>query len=307
MGAVFALFAGWYFWIPKILGLDYNRLLAKVHFWILFIGVNATGRKCFDFKGKRLINNQSKPPLNNFEMFFDNVLASKRDIYKNLKDKSGVYIFINKNTKDHYIGSSVNLSKRMAAHFYHARSNKKTSIIFYRAMRKYGLENFSLGILEFCTSDVTDCSKLEQKWIDLYQPKYNMLKEARSSTGFSHSVETISNLKQMFSKENHPKWGSSNSAETRQAISNSLKTFYKTHSSPFKGLKGALSPQYGIGGKSIFIYNENNKELIFPSINAAKNHFKVRWQTIKKNLDTNNWITLLGEKWQIQSTPRQNK
>jgi hypothetical protein len=39
MGAVFALFAGWYYWIPKILGLDYNRLLSKVHFWILFIGV----------------------------------------------------------------------------------------------------------------------------------------------------------------------------------------------------------------------------------------------------------------------------
>jgi cytochrome c oxidase subunit 1 len=42
MGAVFALFSGWYFWIPKILGLDYNILLSKVHFWILFIGVNAT-------------------------------------------------------------------------------------------------------------------------------------------------------------------------------------------------------------------------------------------------------------------------
>jgi cytochrome c oxidase subunit 1 len=24
MGAVFALFSAWYFWIPKILGLDYN-------------------------------------------------------------------------------------------------------------------------------------------------------------------------------------------------------------------------------------------------------------------------------------------
>jgi len=42
MGAVFALFSAWYFWIPKILGLDYNSLLAKVHFWILFIGVNVT-------------------------------------------------------------------------------------------------------------------------------------------------------------------------------------------------------------------------------------------------------------------------
>jgi cytochrome c oxidase subunit 1 len=42
MGAVFALFSAWYFWIPKMLGLDYNRMLGKVHFWILFIGVNIT-------------------------------------------------------------------------------------------------------------------------------------------------------------------------------------------------------------------------------------------------------------------------
>ena len=42
MGAVFALFSGWYFWVPKILGLNYNILLAKVQFWVLFIGVNLT-------------------------------------------------------------------------------------------------------------------------------------------------------------------------------------------------------------------------------------------------------------------------
>jgi cytochrome c oxidase subunit 1 len=42
MGAVFALFSAWYFWIPKILGLNYNMFLSKVHFWILFIGVNLT-------------------------------------------------------------------------------------------------------------------------------------------------------------------------------------------------------------------------------------------------------------------------
>jgi cytochrome c oxidase subunit 1 len=42
MGAVFALFSAWYFWISKILGLDYNLFLSKVHFWLLFIGVNIT-------------------------------------------------------------------------------------------------------------------------------------------------------------------------------------------------------------------------------------------------------------------------
>jgi len=42
MGAVFALFSGWYFWSPKILGKPYNELLGTIHFWTFFIGVNLT-------------------------------------------------------------------------------------------------------------------------------------------------------------------------------------------------------------------------------------------------------------------------
>ena len=42
MGAVFALFSAWYYWIPKISGLNYNIKLGKVHFLIMFIGVNVT-------------------------------------------------------------------------------------------------------------------------------------------------------------------------------------------------------------------------------------------------------------------------
>ena len=42
MGAVFALFAGFYFWTPKIIGKTYNEFLGKVHFWTMFAGVNLT-------------------------------------------------------------------------------------------------------------------------------------------------------------------------------------------------------------------------------------------------------------------------
>jgi len=42
LGAVFAIFAGWYFWFPKITGYIYNETLAKLHFWMMFIGVNLT-------------------------------------------------------------------------------------------------------------------------------------------------------------------------------------------------------------------------------------------------------------------------
>lgn len=40
MGAVFTIFAGWYYWFPKFTGYMYNETLGKLHFWVTFIGVN---------------------------------------------------------------------------------------------------------------------------------------------------------------------------------------------------------------------------------------------------------------------------
>jgi cytochrome c oxidase subunit 1 len=40
LGAVFAIFAGWYFWFPKITGYMYSETIAHVHFWVTFVGVN---------------------------------------------------------------------------------------------------------------------------------------------------------------------------------------------------------------------------------------------------------------------------
>jgi cytochrome c oxidase subunit 1 len=42
IGAVFGLFAGFYYWAPKISGLMFNENLGRIQFWSLFIGVNTT-------------------------------------------------------------------------------------------------------------------------------------------------------------------------------------------------------------------------------------------------------------------------
>ncbi|MFM9847789.1 MAG: cytochrome c oxidase subunit I [Hyphomicrobiaceae bacterium] len=40
LGAVFAIFAGWYYWFPKMSGYMYSEAIGKAHFWITFVGAN---------------------------------------------------------------------------------------------------------------------------------------------------------------------------------------------------------------------------------------------------------------------------
>lgn len=40
LGAVFAIFAGWYYWFPKMSGYMYSEFWGKLHFWLTFIGAN---------------------------------------------------------------------------------------------------------------------------------------------------------------------------------------------------------------------------------------------------------------------------
>jgi cytochrome c oxidase subunit I len=42
LAAVFGIFAGWYYWFPKITGYMYSDFLGKVHFWMSIVGANVT-------------------------------------------------------------------------------------------------------------------------------------------------------------------------------------------------------------------------------------------------------------------------
>jgi len=42
MGAVFSMLGGIYFWFHKITGVEYPEVLAQIHFWTFFVGVNLT-------------------------------------------------------------------------------------------------------------------------------------------------------------------------------------------------------------------------------------------------------------------------
>ena len=107
---------------------------------------------------------------------------------------SGCYLFLNNINNKFYIGSSVNLYKRIRTYF-HIINTGRCNLPLFRAMKKYGLHHFSFIILENCNKNVLECRRIEQKYFDLFNPQYNILKDAFSSFGLKHKLETIELIK----------------------------------------------------------------------------------------------------------------
>lgn len=87
-----------------------------------------------------------------------------------------------------YIGQSGDLSKRFRKYFTLSYLKTEESFIISRALIKYGHINFSVSILEYCDKSIL--LEREQYYLDSLQPKYNILKLAGSSLGYSHSQDS---------------------------------------------------------------------------------------------------------------------
>ena len=110
------------------------------------------------------------------------------DIIKHsCKDRSGVYAFINNINGKYYIGSAVCLYSRLRDYdqSWYARVNENTLIM--RAIAKYGMDNFTIVILEFTTTEIARTT--EQTFINTYKPEYNILTLANSSLGYKQTEE----------------------------------------------------------------------------------------------------------------------
>jgi group I intron endonuclease len=124
---------------------------------------------------------------------------------ENIK-KTGIYRWTNTITGKSYIGSSINLSKRLNDYLNIAFLNKelkKGRSIICSALLKHGYSKFKFDILEYC--DPSILIEREQYYFNNLKPEYNILKVAGSSFGRKHSEATKEILREKSTGRLHSK------------------------------------------------------------------------------------------------------
>jgi group I intron endonuclease len=223
MGAVFALFAGFYYWTPKIVGRNINDFLGKIHFWCFFVGVNLTffPQHFLGLAGiyliisdyveiNSLINNEIFLSLIAIKPYgphiFPEYLTQPARIYKpkldrNLiavenRNRTVIYQWINLINGKVYVGSGWYGSRRLLS--YWTPSVLKRNLPIYNSLSYYTHNNFILAILEDLgtTGSVSKEFMLsrEQLYLDLLlaanlYPSLNNSPSAGSTLGFKHKPE----------------------------------------------------------------------------------------------------------------------
>lgn len=150
-------------------------------------------------------------PMYTFEnLDLENV---RKEILKETRGLSGIYMIVNKITKDYYIGSAATnrFYARFSNHLIYFRGSK----IVKCAVKKYELNNFAFIILELYPNIVTkennkELLDLEDKYLKLFLPNYNILTEAGSSFGYKHTEVDRQKMKDIYTDVRRKKIGSSN-------------------------------------------------------------------------------------------------
>jgi group I intron endonuclease len=182
---------------------------------------------------------------------------SRKEVLNNTKGLSGIYMIVNKITKDYYIGSAATnrFYARFSNHLIYFRGSKIVKL----AVKKYKLENFSFLILELYPDIITiennkELIDLEDKYLKLFIPNYNILTEAGSSFGYKHTEMDRQKMKDIYTNERRERIGNLNKGKKL-----SKETIEKMREKALKRfpMSDEIKQKYIKNTRSVILYNLN--------------------------------------------------
>lgn len=186
-------------------------------------------------------------------------------------------MWTNKLNGKKYVGSSVDLRRRLLEYYNMNRLINEKSMPISVALLKYGYSKFSLTILEFCGID--SLMSREKHYFDIYTPEYNILKTPGSpdrGKGWRHSEAAIENMRIAAILVNQsPKTLANKSAAQPKNIAVEVTDLETNTSTVYHAIRAAARA-LGIDRRYIehYIYLKQDKPVlgryIFKLLNAAE-------------------------------------
>jgi group I intron endonuclease len=106
--------------------------------------------------------------------------------------KSGIYEILNKTNGHRYVGSAVNLKRRWRAHKRRLFGGTHENEHLQNAWNKYGADTFGFEVLERWEPEFL--VGMEQWWMNMLRPEYNIAPVAGSMLGHKHTDEARANM-----------------------------------------------------------------------------------------------------------------
>lgn len=258
------------------------------------------------------MNNTINKLLKNLDLnpskTYSNAEMLKKEILQENKNMSGIYRWINEETGNTYVGSGMNLTKRIRS-YYQVSELKKNPRHINKALLKYGHDKFKLEILEYCDKD--KLMEREQFYLDQLNPSYNILKQAYSLEGFKHSAETIELLKEReFSKEHRDNLSKANtgrvfSEETLSKLSKSLTEYRKEHFLTPEALENIKQKTTEREGVPVVLINQNTgEEIEFSTQTDAGEFLGISRQAVKNAFERD---SVLGKLYKVKRINKNDK
>jgi len=215
-------------------------------------------------KPSGLENNKTSPIKS-----YNNAELLKKVILRENRKNSGIYLpplRINNLNKNTYVGSAINLSKRLG-NYYNKVDLTRNPRPITQALLKHGYSNFTLEILEYCPK--ASLLEREQFYLDLLKPEYNILKYAYSMLGYKHSPEKIALFKLKTISTEHKEilslthTGKTVSKETRDKLAVATATYTSKNKLSVQGLANLKASTIVREGVAVKVLNTQTNLAVF--------------------------------------------